>query len=128
MRSSMSFTVVLMVLCGCADTGTVEPEPPLAQAFAIHLQSGYAHTPVTVSIDHARVFQDTVSTGYVVAFAAIIPINITQGMHSLTVTVPDTVSKDTTFTIVDTLFVAVHYSSSARSLEYHFQRKPFYYR
>ena len=128
MRTSICYAVFLMVLYGCADTGTVEPEPPMAQAFAIHLQSGYAHTPVIVSIDHARVFQDTVSTGYVLAFAAIIPVSVTQGMHSLTVTVPDTVSKDTTFTIVDTLFVAVQYSSSARSLEYHLQRKPFYYR
>ena len=128
MRSSMCFAVSLMVICGCADTGTVEPEPPLAQAFAIHLQSGYAHTPVIVSIDHARVFQDTVSTGYVLGFAAIIPVNVTQGTHTLTVTVPDTVSKDTSFTIVDTLFVAVQYSSSAHSLEYLFQRNPFYYR
>ncbi len=128
MRTSICFAVFLMAFYGCADTGTVEPEPPMAQAFAVHLQSGYAHTPVIVSIDHARVFQDTVSTGYVLAFAAIIPVNVTQGTHTLTVTVPDKVSKDTTFTIVDTLYAGVQYSAAARRIDVEFQKSPFFYR
>jgi hypothetical protein len=58
---------------------------------------------VKVSVDDSQVFADTVTTGSVLAFAAIIPVKVTKGTHGLNVTVPNSASKDTTFTIADTL-------------------------
>jgi len=118
----------LVAIASCNDDGTVQPGPPAAEMFQVHLQNGFSHTPVSVAVDHQSVFADTVSTNLSLALAAVIPVQVNQGTHTLSVTVPDTISKDTTFTIADTLYIAVSYSSTSRSLDFRFQRNRFYYR
>ena len=128
MRSYTLFFVLLASLLACRDEGTTQPQAPLAEVFEIHLQDGFSETPVVISVDQAQVFASTVSTGFIVAFAAIIPVQLTQGTHKLTVTIAHTVSKDTSFAISDTLFVGVSYNSTTRTIDYRFQRNRFYYR
>jgi hypothetical protein len=63
-----------------------------------------------------------------VAVAAIIPVQVHKGTHLLNVTVPNSVSKDTTFTIADTLYIGVNNDATTPRITYHFRRLPFYYR
>ena len=120
--------VLLAGLLSCKDEGTTPAQAPLAKVFEIHLQAWFSHTPVLISVDQSQVFANTVSTGSILAFAAIIPLQVTQGTHKLTVSIAGTVSKDTSFTISDTLFVGVSYNSTNGTINYRFQRNPFYYR
>jgi hypothetical protein len=94
----------------------------------IHLQSGFSHTPVRVSVDFSQVFADTVTTGLVLAVAAIIPVQVVNGPHLLNVTVADSIAKGTTSTIADTLHIGVNYNATSSRISYAFQRQPFYYR
>ncbi len=128
MRISMVALVALVALASCNDEGTVLPEPPAAKVFQIHLQGGFSHTPVSVTVDHQSVFADTVTSNLSLSLAAIIPVQVNQGTHTLNVTVPDTISQDTTFTIADTLYIGVNYSSTSRRLDFRFQGERFYYR
>jgi hypothetical protein len=110
------------------ETSTEAPPQTLADVCQIHLQSGFSNTPVKVSVDFSQVFSDTVTTGSILAFAAIIPVQVSIGTHFLNVTVANSVSKDTAFTIADTLYIGVNYDATIPGITYHFQRWPFYYR
>lgn len=107
------------------DVGPVNQE--FADLFQIHLQNGFSNTPVKVRVDYSQVFFDTVSTGYVLSVAAIIPVKIRKGTHFLSVTAGSTTS-NTTFTIADTLYIGVNYSSTNSRITYRFQQYPFGYR
>jgi hypothetical protein len=117
-----------MVSFACKHDATTAPQAIPATAFQIHLQSGFSNTPVNVYIDQSQVFADTISTGYILAVAVIIPVQINQGVHTFGVTIPNSVSKDTSFTISDSLYIGVNYNSAKSMISYHFQRNPFYYR
>ena len=119
--------VPLVGLLSCKDQGTTQPQVLLAKVFEIHLQAWFSHTPVSISVDQGEVFAGTVSTGSILAFAAIIPVQVTQGTHKLTASIADSVSKDTTFTISDTLFVGVNFNPANGSIDYRFQRNRFYH-
>ncbi len=99
----------------------------LADLCEIHLQAWFSSTPVEVSVDYAQVFDDTVTTGDILAFAAIIPVRVSSGAHVLNVTVADSISKDTTFVIADSLYIGVNYNATTLRIEYVFQRQPFPY-
>ncbi|HTY01960.1 MAG TPA: hypothetical protein VMG09_18175 [Bacteroidota bacterium] len=90
MRISIITLVLLVAFAGCPDDGTVGPEAPAANVFQVHLQNGFSHTPVSVTVDHRPVFADTVSTSFILALAAVFPVQITQGTHTLSVAIPDT--------------------------------------
>jgi hypothetical protein len=75
---------------------------------------------VKVAIDNSQVFADAVTTGSILAFAAIVPVQVFKGTHLLNVTVADSVSKDTTFTIADTLYIGVNYDAPIQRITYHF--------
>jgi hypothetical protein len=122
------FVFALLTLQLACNSSTEAPPPGLADVCAIHLQSGFFHTPVRVSVDFSRVFEDTVATGLVLAVAAIIPVQVFNGPHLLNVTVAGSVSKDTTFTIADTLYIGVNYDATTSRIAYSFRRMPFYYR
>ncbi len=128
MKHQFWFAVLLVASTSCHDDGITESQSTPADAFAIHLQNGFSNTPVLVSVDGIRIFADTVSTGYALAVAAVIPVQVNRGPHQLSVTIPMRVSKDTLFVIEDTLYTAVHYDSASATIGYHFQRTPFYYR
>jgi hypothetical protein len=118
---------LLAVQSGC-NSSTEAPPATIAQVCQIHLQSGFSHTPVRVSIDFSQVFSDTVTSGIIAPVAAIIPVQVYNGTHLLNVTVPNSVSKDTMFTIADSLYIGVNYDATTPRITYHFQRLPFYYR
>ena len=128
MKLQICLSALLVVSVSCSHDDTTQPQLIPAKAFAIHLQSWFSNTPVIVFVDESQVFADTVSTGYAVAVAAIIPVQINQGPHLLTVTIPNRVSKDTLFSIYDTLYAAVYYDSAKATIDYHFQRNQFGYR
>ena len=67
-----------------------------------------------------------ITTGSILAFAAILPIELAKGEHSLRVTV-NAVSADTTFLLGDSLFVGVNYYSDPK-IAFTLQRNPFPYR
>lgn len=100
----------------------------IANLFQIHLQGGFSNTPVKVNVDYSQTFNDTVTTGSIIAVAAIIPVDIYKGTHLLKVTIADSITKDTTFTINDTLYIGVNYSPSTSNITYNFRHTPFPYR
>ena len=128
MKALAPLLVASVIHFACTDGGTTQPELPMAEVFEIHLQTWFSNTPVAISVDQGRVFNDTVTTGSSLAVAAIIPVHLTQGVHRLNVTVAGTVSKDTTFTISDSLFVGVGYDMNTETITYRFQRNRFPYR
>ena len=121
------FLLVLLLQPACNKSTEVLP-PALADLCQIHLQGWFSHTPVKVIVDNSQVFSDTIATGSILAFAAIIPVQVSQGTHGLIVTAADLVSNDTTFTINDTLYIGVNYDEVTSNIRYVFQDRPFYYR
>ena len=122
-----SLIVILMFQLGCA-TNTTEAQPSnTANEFQVHLQAWYAQTPVTVAIDNVQAFADTISTGSIIGVAAIVSPKVTNGTHSLRVTIANSISKDTTFTIQDTLYISANYNSQNSQITYYFTRNRFLY-
>jgi hypothetical protein len=128
MKPHIILCLLLAVPLACKDEGTAPSQAPLAKLFEIHLQTGFSHSPVSVTIDRAQLFHDTVTTLSVLSLGAIVPAQVAQGTHRLNVTILGTSSRDTTFTISDTLFVGVNYSATSNTIGYTFQRNRFYYR
>jgi hypothetical protein len=119
--------VIMMFQLGC-DTNTTGAQPTgMANEFQIHLQTWYAQTPVIVAIDNVQVFSDTISTGSIIGIAAVVSPKVTNGTHSLRVTIANAISKDTTFTIQDTLYISANYNSQNSQIIYYFTRNRFLY-
>ncbi len=112
-------------------TTTEVSSPDLANVCQIHLQAWFSQSSVTVTIDNSRVFAGYVSTGAVLGYAAILPVQVTKGTHGLNVTVFNSLSslasKDTTFTVADTLYIGVNYDNTTSQIKYYFSRRPFLY-
>jgi hypothetical protein len=119
--------LVLLLQPACNKSTEVLP-PALADLCQIHLQNWFSDTPVKVVVDNSQVFSDTITTGSILAFAAIIPVQVSQGTHGLIVTVADSVSNDTAFTITDTLYIGVNYNEITSTIRFVFRDRPFYYR
>lgn len=100
----------------------------IANIFEIHLQGGFSYTPVKVRVDYSQIFSDTVTTIPALEVADIIPAQIYKGTHSLSITVADSITNDTTFTINDTLYIGVNYSPTTFRITYNFRHLPFRYR
>jgi hypothetical protein len=107
---------------------STEPNSGFADVCEIHLQAWFSHTPVKVAVDYSEVFDDTITTGDILAFAAIVPVQVSRGVHALRVTADGSFAKDTTFTIIDSLYVGVNYNVTTSRINYIFQRHPFRYR
>ena len=122
------FLVLLFASFACKDDVTTNPTGVPADLFAVHLWSGFSMTPVSVSVDQREVFADTVSTSMLLGVAAIIPVPVNRGRHTLSVAIPSRVSKDTFFVIEDTLFAGVDYDSSRSSINCYFGKNLFGYR
>ena len=99
----------------------------LANVFQVHLQWQFSKTPVTVYIDNSVIFSDTVTSSPMVGVAKIIPAKIANGYHALRVTVLNSISKDTSFIVQDTLYIGVQYNKPNSLIEYYFTRKQFLY-
>jgi hypothetical protein len=92
------------------------------------LQSWFSETPVKVMVDNFQVFADTITTGSILAFSAIILVQVSQVTHGLIFSAANSVSNDTTFRITDTLYIGVNYNKLTSKIRYVFQDRPFYYR
>jgi len=129
-RSNITITLVFAIfilLEPACERPTETPPANIANLFEIHLQSAFYHTPARVFIDNSQVFADTVSTSPLLGIAARIPAQVGKGTHIITVNVFNSIAKDTTFTIVDTLFICVNYNTSTSQLTYYFtRRRPLY--
>jgi hypothetical protein len=115
--------IIITILSSCEKgiNSSIWPE----KHCEIHLRTGFDHTAVKVFVDYSQVFSDTISTGSILAFAAIFSVNLSEGKHILKVTAADSVSKGTTFVIHDTLYIGVHYG---QTIQYEFKSEPYYYR
>ena len=120
---------MLVMLPQLACNSPTDANPPvLADLCQIHLLGWFTHMLVKVTVDNSQVFADTITTGSILAFAAIIPVQVSKGTHRLNVNVAETVSKDTTFTITDTLYIGVSYDETTSKIMYVFRHEPFGYR
>ncbi len=128
MRTLLCFFSLLAAGLACRHGVTSQPQSIAADEFRIDLQWGFSNTPVVVFVDQNQVFTDTVWTLPFDPLAAIIPVQVNRGMHSLSVTIPKRVSKDTSFFIYDTLYIGVSYDSAKGLISYIFRRQPFGYR
>jgi hypothetical protein len=120
--------IVLIFLFNNCNNSTEPTIQEFAKLFEIHLQGGFSNTPVKVKVDNSQLLNDTVTTGSILAYAAIIPAQINKGLHSLSITIDDSITKDTTFTINDTLYIGVNYKQSTSSINYYFRYHSFPYR
>ena len=120
------FFPILMFQCAC-DTTTEAPSKNFASLCQIHLQVGFSQTWVGVTIDNAKVFEGEISTIGILGYAAIIPVQVSQGTHKLNVGVFNSASKDTIFTVIDSLYIGVNYDATNAKISYIFQRHPFPY-
>lgn len=124
----ISFVLFILAISLPACNNSTEPSPAsMAKVFQIHLQSEYADTPVIVYVDSSQIFYDTVSTGQILGVAKVITEQIANGTHSLRITIPNSASKDTTFTVIDTLFIGVGYDKQLSRIQYYFTRTRFIY-
>lgn len=117
--------VISLLLLSC--NKATEPESPVADVFQIHLQAWFLQTPVEVKLDNAKVFFGAITTSELLGCALIIPLQVTPGKHSISVTVANSITKDTSFTLSDTLFVGVRFGVVDRRITYSFQKKTFRY-
>jgi len=125
--SALILLLLVISLYSC-NNNVDSTDQEIADLFQIHLQSWFSNTPVKVRVDYSQIFVDTVTTGSIIAVAAIIPVEIYRGTHFLSVTVADSITNDTTFSINDTLYIGVNYSSTTSRITYRFQQYPFGYR
>lgn len=113
------------------DTTTEVTSPDFANVCQIHLQAWFSQTSVTVTVDNSRLFTGYVSTGAILGYATILPVQVTKGTHGLNVTAYNSLSspasKDTTFTVADSLYIGVNYDSTTSQIRYYFTRRPFLY-
>ncbi len=121
-----SLSMILAFQLGCDNAAETGPTT-LAKMCEIHLQSWFSQTRVEVFVDHARLFGDTVSSNPIVGLSKVIPVQIANGPHSLRVVVSDTVSKDSSFTIQDTLFIGVSYDQKESQIYFFYSRDRFWY-
>lgn len=119
--------LIVMAINSC-DNNIDASKPEPANHFQIDLQTWFSNTQVKILIDNSIVFNDTVTTGSILAYAAIIPVKINKGSHLLKITVDNTISKDTIFTITDSLYVGVDFSATNSNIMFDFQYQPFPYR
>ena len=123
---ALLFLPIFMFQCAC-DTTTEAPHNDLAKFCQIHLQEGFSQTWVGVTIDNFKVFEGEISTISILGYAAIIPVQVSQGTHKLNVGVFNSTSKDTIFTIYDSLYIGVKFDAANAKLSYIIQRHPFPY-
>ena len=125
---SLSLLLIVLFFINSCDNNVDANEKEPADHFQIDLQTWFSNVKVKVSVDNSIVFDDTVTTGSILAYAAIIPVDINKGTHSLKVTVDNSITKESTFSINDTLYVGVNYSAINSNITFDFQNEPFPYR
>jgi len=121
----LGVAAISITLLSCNEA--TQPEPKYAEVFQVHLQSYYSQTPVEVKIDNSEVFSGTISTGAVLGFARIVPLQVMPGVHSMSVNVAHALTKDTSFTLSDSLYVGVGYDAVNPRITFVFQRERFAY-
>ena len=117
-----------LLVVSCEDENVTGSESKNAEIFEIHLQTWFENNPVQVKFDNEIIFDDTISTGSILAYASIISLDVTQGEHYIQVIVNDSIQGDTTLTIGDSLYVAVNYNSDQKEIGFYTQNEPFAYK
>jgi hypothetical protein len=126
-KSQVLIILFFVLIFTCCEKVT-EPESKQAEVFEIHLQFGFNNNPVHVEFDGNQVFDDTISTGSILAFAEIIPFDVRQGNHHLRAVVNTTIEAETTLVVGDSLYVAVKYNTDQKYIYFRAQTWPFPYR
>ena len=130
------FLPALVLSLSCNSTTEVQPSneeesSTLAKVCQIRLQSWFSQTDVYVNVDSSRVFQGNISTGSTSGYAAIIPVQVSKGTHTLSVFVLSSALSafptDTTFTIADTLYIGVNFDAHPGKITFTYRTTPFLY-
>jgi hypothetical protein len=119
--------VLLLGLAACSSAGTNDVDKGEPAAFSIHLQSAYNNTPVLVELDGEVVLEDTLSTDPITGLARSFPVDVEQGTHRVEATVNGRIGASRTFTVGDTLNVAVNYDPERERIIFGAQRDPYLY-
>ena len=126
MRYFLSLAL-LFSLAACDSTSTNDINEGEPAAFSVHLQTHYSNTPVQIELDGETVFDNTVSTDYVLGRATSFPVDIKQGEHRLHATVNGRTEASRTFTVGDTLNVAVNYDPDGEQIAFSSREEPYLY-
>lgn len=126
MRYFLSLALLLSI-AACDSTGADDVNEGEPAAFSVHLQTHYSNTPVQIELDGETVFDDTVSTNYVLSLATFFPVDIKQGEHRLHATVNGRIEASKTFTVGDTLNVAVNYDPDREQIVFSSREEPYLY-
>ncbi len=91
--------------------------------FQIHLRYSYDSTYTDIAIDDKTVFTGYVTTNNIVGLAEIITPEITKGTHTLYTHIGG-LTKDTTFSVQDSLIISVIYSEQGDGISVYFLYPP----
>ena len=128
MKLRFCFLFMIIFSFSCDRDKSTQPQEMGDCLLNVHLQVWFSATPVTVYVDKYAVFEDTISTGYILPVAEVITTFVDQGSHRLGIKINNQIFIDTTFVIDDTLYVGINYSSCNSEINFRFQHEPFYYR
>ena len=122
MRLQLVFLATLVSLISCKHESTVQPQTTPANAFQVRFWSQFSKTPVFAFVDGSQVLADTLSNGFILPYAKVVSVQVNQGLHSLSISIPYHASKDTFFVIYDTLYAEVNYDPTRDSIGCFFDR------
>ena len=124
MQPVLGFLAIVIILgCG-SDDCTLRPE----RILEVHLQTGFVDTPVRVEVDETLVLDARITTGTVLAFAAIVPVAVNDTRHLLGVQVDSLAIAVTEILVSETPYVGVCYDEAERAVTFVPSAQPFVYR
>ena len=116
--------LAMFLLTGCgSDTSAPEPQ----RILEVHLQTWFADTPVRVEVNEMPVLDARITTGSILAFAAIVRVHVDDGRHLLEVKADDITGVIETV-VPDTSYIGVCYNATEHHLTFIPSKRPFAYR
>lgn len=118
--------LALAAFGGCSLAGEEASAPAYLE---VHLMGWFDQTPVRVELDGQVLLAGRVSTGtgFSSGYAAILPVPLEGGTHTLRIAVADAALAETTLVVPDTLYLGIHYDPATRTVGFTAQKQPFGY-
>lgn len=120
----IALAALMLLPLGCGS----DPQRPAADVdLEIHLQTGFSETLVWVNVDGSEVFHGCVTTGRVLAYAAIIPVRVEGPWHHVAVSTGDRALAEADFG-TGTPYIGVQYDPATREVSWNPSKDRFHYR
>lgn len=116
----MLLTALIFNACNSTDSATTDP-------LHIHLQGGFDHDHVNISVDGNTVFEDTVTTNNVLGLAHSFDIEKNHGTHQIGVNVNNVVSVIDSFDLNSELWVGITYFDFTDNITIEYSNIPYMY-